>query len=300
MSDARRRDPKGRSTAGTKRTDTKRRGDQSAPFRPASFVEVQERVTQSVYSEIMMEINAGDVTIYTSINGRPHLHSAVPGLKHINHDLADRDCEEWVMQMARQRFDCILRGTNARRVCKTLAGLQPRPRPDTVTDAGEFSSQTSALFVDLILWFMGKKGVPTYRKRAAECLKEITKEVSTGAPPKRAHAIPRSPAHLSRLISKCAPELLAAGIEVSRKRSDGGWIILKKLPDDNGPMPSESTKTDQSGVQSALPSAAPSAETPEKTRSDAVMDAIRLAKVARTDKRVPDESGTFPEGSFSQ
>ena len=277
-----------RPKAGSPRPIAKAPCTGTAPSDSASFADVLERVTQLVYTAIMQEIHVGNVVLYTSVNGRPFLSSEMRGLKPLNHDLASLDAEEWVMQLALQRFDCILRHINVRRVCSALAGLEPQPRPEEVHDAGEIKNKNNESFVDLIVSFAAKQGTPDYVAYAAEMLEAVAKHAAVTKDPALKGSVPGGASTLSKMLKEYSPRLRAAGIGFERDRSNGGRMTLTKLVDGDSPVPSKKAETTQTAVPSNSPSNAPNADTADKTRSSAEMDAIRHAKESRIDKRVPE------------
>ena len=279
---------KTRPKAGSPRPIAKVPCSRMAPSDSASFADVLERVTQNVYTAIMQELHVGNVVIYTSVNGRPFLFAEMRGLKPLNHDLASLDAEEWVMQLALQRFDCILRHINVRRVCTALAGLEPQPRPEEVHDAGEIKNKNNESFVDLIVSFAAKQGTPKYQAYAAEMLEAVAKHAADTKDPALKGSVPGGASTLSKMLKEYSPRLRAAGIGFERDRSNGGRMTLTKLVDGDSPVPSKKAETTQNGVPSTVPSTAPNADTADKTRSSAEMDAIRHARESRIDKRVPE------------
>ena len=279
---------KQRPKAGSPRPIAKVPCSRMAPSDSASFADVLERVTQLSYTAIRQELHVGNAVIYTSVNGRPFLFAEMRGLKPLNHDLASLDVEEWVMQLALQRFDCILRHVNVRRVCTALAGVEPQPRPQEVHDAGEFKDKNNEAFVDLTVSFSAKQGTQKYKALAADCLDAMSKYAAETEDPVLIRSVPRSASRLSKLLKEYSPRLRAAGIAFERERSNGCWLTLKKLEDGDSSEPSKNAETTQTGVPSKSPSNAPNADTADKTRSSAEMDAIRHARESRIDKRVPE------------
>ena len=279
---------KQRPKAGSPRPIAKVPCSRMAPSDSASFADVLERVTQLAYTAIMQEIHVGNVVLYTSVNGRPFLSSEMRGLKPLNHDLASLDAEEWVMQLALQRFDCILRHINVRRVCSALSGLEPQPRPEEVHDAGEIKNKNNESFVDLIVSFAAKQGTPDYKAYAAEMLEAVAKHAAETNDPALKGSVPGGASTLSKMLKEYSPRLRAAGIGFERDRSNGGRMTLTKLVDGDSPVPSKKAETTQTAVPSNSPSNAPNADIADKTRPSAEMDAIQRAKALRVNKRVPE------------
>lgn len=277
-----------RSKAGSARPVAKAQCTCIAPSNSASLADVMEHVTRLAYTAIMQELHVGNVVIYTSVNGRPFLSSEMRGLKPLNHDLASLDVEEWVMQLALQRFDCVLRNVNARRICSTLAGLAPQPRPQEVHDAGELRDKNNEAFVDLTVSFLAKQATQTYKALAAECRDAMSKYAAETEDPVLIRNVPRSASRLSKLLKEYSPRLRAAGIGIERERSNGCWLTLTKLEDGDSSVSSTKADTTQNGVPSTVPSTATNADKADKTRSSAEMDAIRHARESRIDKRVPE------------
>lgn len=277
---------KQRPKAGSPRPIAKVPCSRMAPSDSASFADVLERVTQLAYTAIRQELHVGNVVIYTSVNGRPFLFAEMRGLKPLNHDLASLDVEEWVMQLALQRFDCILRHINVRRVCTALAGLEPQPRPEEVHDAGEIKNKNNESFVDLIVSFIAKQGTPEYQAYAAEMLEAVAKHAADTNDPALKGSVPRGASTLSKMLKEYSPRLRAAGIGFKRDRSNGGRMTLTKLKDGDSPVSSKKAETTQTAVPSNSPSNAPNADIGDKTRPSAEMDAIQRAKALRVNKRV--------------
>ena len=279
---------KKRPKAGSRRPAAKAPCTKTAPSKSASVRDVLEHVAQLTYTAIAQEIHVGNVAIYTSVNGRPFLFSKMRGLKPLNHDLASLDAEEWAMQFAQQRFACLLRHANARRVCSTLAGLTPQPRPKEVHDAGEFKDTNNESFVDLIVSFIAKQGTPQYQAHAADMLEAVTKHAADTKDQALKGSVPRGASTLSKKLNLYSARLRAAGIGFERDRSNGGRMTLTQLVDGDSNGPSKEAKTTQNGVPSDVPSNAPNTDTADKTRSSAQMDAIRRARELRIDMRVPE------------
>ena len=274
--------------AGARRPAAKAPCTRTPPRNSASFADVLEGVAQLSYAAIVQEIIVGTVVVYPSVNGRPFLFSKIRGLKPLNHDLASLDAEEWVLQLAQQRYACLLRHAHARRICLTLAGREPQPRPEEVHDAGEIKNKNNEAFVALIVSFAAKQGTSQYRAHAANMLAALAKHAADTKEPALKGCVPHGASTLSRMLNEYSPRLLAAGIRFERDRSNGGRMTLTKLVDDDSPVPSKKAETTQTGVPSESPSNAPNADTADKTRSSAEMDAIRHAKESRIDKRVPE------------
>jgi hypothetical protein len=279
---------KKRPNAGSRRPAAKVPCTKTPPHHSASSADILERAAQLSYTAIVREILAGTVVVYPSVNGRPFLFSKIRGLKPLNHDLASLDAEEWVMQLAHQRFACLLRNAHARRICSALAGREPQPRPEEVHDAGEIKNKNNEAFVALIVSFAAKQGTSQYRAHAANMLAALAKHAADTKEPALKGCVPHGASTLSRMLNEYSPRLLAAGIKFERERSNGGRMTLTRLVDDDSNVPPKEAETTQTGVPSKPPSDAPGANSAQKSESAASLDAIRHARELRIGKRVPE------------
>ena len=216
----------------------------------------------------------GSVVIYTSVSGKPFLHSSIAGLTSLNHALSDRLCAAWIAQLAYQRFRTILPLHTAQRLCLVLAGRAPTARPDHAEDGGELVAMSTNHFVALVAAFAEKHVTRDYEKRTRDFLDALRDFATNLQAPWLLRAVPTNASWLGRLLAKNKDLLLAVGIVVDRRVSDGKWVRLSRVPDGTA----------------ATESAMGSGEIPAKTESELMLDAIRGAADMQDDKGTSESS----------
>ncbi len=233
----------------------------------------RESIELAVIREVERSIAEGIVGTYQSINGKVFLRADVAGLLRINHACTGPECRAWISALAHRRLGRHLPPSAAERVALTISGWEPTEQKPLSEDAGEYEAITQTPLVTLIEAFLEAQQGDKYEKRMSDFRDALKLFAEDQKSPGLVRAVPASASWLGRRLNGLHGLLLARGITLDRKVSNGKWVKLTKVPDGK---PSEMT----------------SADSPDNSSAESAKDAIRERLAARLRaKRPPDSQG---------
>jgi hypothetical protein len=236
----------------------------------------RESIELAVIREVERSIADGTVDTYQSINGKVFLWADVAGLLRINHACTGPECRAWISALAHRRLGRHLPPSAAERVALTISGWEPTEQKPLSEDAGEYEAITKTPLVTLIEAFLEAQQGDKYEKRMSDFRDALKLFAEDQKSPGLVRAVPASASWLGRRLNRLHGLLLARGITLDRKVSNGKWVKLTKVPDGTPSEPSEMT----------------SADSPDNSSAESAKDAIRERLAARLRaKRPPDSQG---------
>lgn len=239
----------------------------------------REAIELAVIRKVEQSMAAHEVATYQSINGKVFLRANVPGLLRINHACTDPECRAWISALAHRRLGRHLPPSAAERVALTISGWEPTEQKPPSEDAGEYEAITQTPLVMLMEAFLEAQQGDTYEKRTSDLHDALKQFAEDQKLPGLLRAVPASASWLGRRLNQHLGLLLARGIILDRKNSNGKWVKFIRVPDGTPSVRTEMT----------------SAESPDNSSAESAKDAIRERLAARLRaKRPPDSQGGGP------
>ena len=236
----------------------------------------RESIELAVIREVERSIADGTVDTYQSINGKVFLRADVAGLLRINHACTGPECRAWISALAHRRLGRHLPPSAAERVALTISGWEPTEQKPLSEDAGEYEAITQTPLVTLIEAFLEAQQGDKYEKRMSDFRDALKLFAEDQKSPGLVRAVPASASWLGRRLNRLHGLLLARGITLDRRVSNGKLVKLTRAKDGTTSVRSEMT----------------SADSPDNSSAESAKDAIRERLAARLRaKRPPDSQG---------